>query len=91
MEDYFEITPEEAKEITGFSFTTEDLKSKKLAFVIRLLRIKISEVKIMASTIEILEKQILINEPKATCEKQLQNINKKSNPERSRPFLRVVS
>jgi hypothetical protein len=91
MEDYFAVTPEDAKEITGCSFAAEDLNSKKLAFVIRLLEIKTNQANSMKGTIETLKERLSIYESMTTASEQSKTINKRFISECSRTFLRVVS
>ena len=85
------ITKERAEQITGLSFSTEDLKDCRLRVVIISLGRNEELIQTKEAYINHLEKQLDYYRSVDQTNNPSKSISKKSNPERSRPFLSVVS
>lgn len=88
--DPFTITPEQAKEITGITFTEEELKVNHTSWLIAMYGLDEKIIKSKDKCIEFLEKEIALYKPVTQTKKQSQTVNIRSNPESSRAFLKVV-
>ena len=85
MDELFKTSPEVAKEITGVTFTVEELENYKTEWLIRVMKLHKSIIDAKQTIIDLLKEKLEFYEPEP--EKKNQS---KSKTQIRNPFLRVV-